>query len=95
MLRGVLRINDPDILFDNEGNIYQINSVAISLPGSDSNNNTSSLAECLKKKAISRKECVLRHPTGIYTVKEAMMKQNLIQGQMITDEQVKTIIHDY
>jgi hypothetical protein len=95
LLRGVLRINDPDILFDKDGNIYQINSVSISLPGSDATNNTSTLAECLKKKAISRKECVLRHPTGIYTVKEAMMKQNLIQGQIITDEQVKSIIDDY
>ena len=69
--REVLRINDPTILFD-EKNIYKVESVL-----STSGKNT--LAEALKKKIISRRECTYKFLGNIYSI-ESAMKEGYIEG---------------
>lgn len=69
--REVFRINDPTILFD-EKNIYKVESVL-----STSGKNT--LAEALKKKIISRRECTYKFLTHIYSI-ESAMKDGYIEG---------------
>ncbi len=84
--RGVLRINDSTILVDKQC-VYKIESVTFA-------EQNYSLAECLKKKMISRKECILRHPKRIYSIMDAI-REGVIDGKIITSDEMQSVIDDY
>ena len=84
--RGVLRINDSTVLVDKQ-NVYKIESVTLG-------DVKYSLAECLKKKMISRKECILRHPKRIYSIVDAM-KEGIVEGKIISGDEMRSVIDDY
>lgn len=88
--RGVLRINDADILFDRE-NVYKIDSIR----ANGANIQTRlTLAECLKKKLVSRRECVLKYANKIYAMRDAI-REGLVEGRILSDAEIRLIIDEY
>lgn len=67
--REIVRINDLNILFDEE-NIYKIETV---LTGSGQD----SLAEALRKKLVDRRACTYKFLGFTYTIKNAMMNGHI------------------
>ncbi len=67
--REIVRINDPNILFD-EDSIYKIDSV---LTGSGQD----TLTDALRKKLVNRKECTYKFLGFTYTIKNAMKNGNI------------------
>lgn len=72
--RELVRINDPDILFD-KFNVYKIESVLTT-----SGKNT--LTEAIRKKVVNRKMCTYKFLAHTYMIDDAM-KEGYIEGNNI------------
>ncbi len=70
--REVVRINDPEVLYD-KFNVYKIESV-------QSTSDKLTLGEAIRKRIINRRACTYKFLSHTYTIDNAM-KEGLVQGK--------------
>lgn len=86
LVKGVLRINDANVLFD-DSKIYVIDTVLL-------NSRKITLFEALEKKVVDKSKCTYKFLNTNYSIKEAM-KQGYIEGKIITSHEIKWILEDF
>lgn len=87
LLKGVLRINDPNFLFD-ESRVYYVNSVL-------HHGRKISLGDAVVKSIIDKKKCLYAsQPNKEYSIKDAI-RLGYIEGKVLTSYEIKWMLDNY